>query len=85
MTEKQIREIFEKMLVDCPEVLSPAKAIKGSPLGKNSIYKALKNGEIDYFLYKGSYLFTKDAFIDFLIRTANVGGRTFKKKEEDQC
>ena len=64
MTEKKLRESFKKMLSDCPAVISPSKEIKGSPIGRSKIYQALRNGEIEHFVCKRGYFFTKDAFID---------------------
>jgi hypothetical protein len=85
MTEKKLRESFKKMLSDCPAVISPSKEIKGAPVGRSKIYQALRNGEIEHFVCKRGYFFTKDAFIDYLVKTATAKGSSFKKRDEDQC
>ena len=36
------RQELEHLLRKCPDILTPAKAAKWSPLGKNKIYELLK-------------------------------------------
>ena len=67
MNQEKQREAYEKMLKKCPDILTPMKATRWSPVGKNTIYAALKNGEIEAYTYKGGYIFTKDAFIDYVL------------------
>ena len=77
MTEEQQKIKLQKMLKKCPEVLTPMKAVKWAPIGKNTLYAAIKSGEIESFVYKGGYIFTKDALIDYLVKTADQNGRRF--------
>lgn len=77
MTEEQQKIKLQKMLKKCPEVLTPMKAVKWAPIGKNTLYAAIKSGEIETFVYKDGYIFTKDALIDYLIKTADQNGRRF--------
>ena len=77
MTEEQQKIKLQKMLKKCPEVLTPMKAVKWVPIGKNTLYAAIKSGEIESFVYKGGYIFTKDALIDYLVKTADQKGRRF--------
>lgn len=77
MTQEKQKTKLEKMLKKCPEILTPMKAVKWVPIGKNAIYAAIKNGEIESFVYKGGYIITKDALIDYLVKTAEQKGRTF--------
>ena len=65
------------MLKKCPDVLTPLKAVRWIPVGKNTVYAALKNGEIESYIYKGGYIFTKDALIDYLVKTTNDHGRGY--------
>ena len=65
------------MLKKCPEVLTPMKAVKWAPIGKNTLYAAIRSGEIEAFVYKGGYIITKDSLIDYLVKTAEQKGRTF--------
>lgn len=77
MTQENAKVKLEKMLKKCPEILSPMKATRWAPIGKNAIYAAIKNGEIESFVYKGSFNITKDALIDYLVKTANDKGRIY--------
>ncbi len=45
------RQQLEHLLRKCPNILTPAKAAKWSPLGKNKIYELLKSGELRSFKY----------------------------------
>lgn len=76
MTQEQQKVKLQKMLKKCPEVLTPMKAVRWAPIGKNSLYAAIRSGEIETFVYKGGYIFTKDALIDYLVKTADQKGRT---------
>lgn len=77
MDQEKQKIILQKMLKKCPEVLTPMKAVKWAPIGKNTLYAAIRSGEIETFTYKGGYIFTKDALIDYLVKTANQKGRRF--------
>ena len=85
MNQEKQREAYEKMLKRCPDILTPMKANRWSPVGKNTIYAALKNGEIESYTYKGGYIFTKDAFIDYLVRTTKDSGRRYTIKGDKKC
>ena len=76
MPQEKQKVKMQKMLKKCPEVLTPMKAVKWSPIGKNTLYAAIRSGEIESFVYKGGYIFTKDALIDYLVKTAEQKGRT---------
>lgn len=76
MTQEQQKVKLQKMLKKCPEVLTPMKAVRWAPIGKNTLYAAIRSGEIETFVYKGGYIFTKDALIDYLVKTADQKGRT---------
>ena len=77
MTQEQQKIKLQKMLKKCPEVLTQMKAVKWAPIGKNTLYAAIKSGEIESFVYKGGYIITKDALIDYLVKTADQKGRRF--------
>ena len=51
------------MLRKVPDALSPMKASRCSPLGKNHIYELIKSGELRAFVYKGSYLIAKIEYL----------------------
>ena len=77
MDQEQQKVKLQKMLKKCPEVLTPMKAVKWAPIGKNTLYAAIRSGEIESFVYKGGYIITKDALIDYLVKTAEQKGRRF--------
>ena len=77
MNQEQQKVKLQKMLKKCPEVLTPMKAVKWAPIGKNTLYAAIRSGEIESFVYKGGYIITKDALIDYLVKTAEQIGRRF--------
>ena len=77
MNQEQQKIKLQKMLKKCPEVLTPMKAVRWAPIGKNTLYAAIRAGEIESFVYKGGYIFTKGALIDYLVKTADQKGRTF--------
>lgn len=77
MNNQNQRKTLETILKKCPYILTPIKAARWSPVGRNTIYAALKNGEIEHYIYKGGYIFTKDALIDYLVKTANDHGRRY--------
>ena len=77
MDQEKQKAKLQKMLKKCPGVLTPMKAVKWAPVGKNTIYAAIRAGEIETFVYKGGYIFTKDALIDYLVKTAEQKGRRF--------
>ncbi len=77
MNQEQQKVKLQKMLKKCPEVLTPMKAVKWAPIGKNTLYAAIRSGEIESFVYKGGYIITKDTLIDYLVKTADQKGRRF--------
>ena len=77
MDQEKQKVTLQKMLKKCPEVLTPMKAVKWAPIGKNTLYAAVRSGEIESFTYKGGYIFTKDALIDYIVKTADQKGRRF--------
>ena len=85
MNQEKQRESYEKMLKKCPDILTPMKAARWSPVGKNTIYAALRNGELESYIYKGGYIFTKDALIDYLVRTTNNIVKRYTIKGDKKC
>ena len=85
MNNEKQKATLQKILKKCPEVLTPMKAARWAPVGKNTIYAALKNGEIESYTYKGGYIFTKDAFIDYLVKTADDKGKRYSIRGDKKC
>lgn len=65
--------------------LTPMKAARWSTVGKNTTYTTLRNGEIESYTYKGGYIFTKDALIDYLVRMTNDIGKLYTIKGDKKC
>ena len=63
--EEKIIEL-ERMLKNCPEVLTPLKASRFAPMGKNAIYELIKKKELRAFVYRGSFLIAKADLIEYL-------------------
>ena len=53
--EEKVAEL-EIMLAKVPDVMSPLKASKCSPFGKNKIYELIKTKELRAFVFQGSYI-----------------------------
>ena len=68
MNNEEKRKELERMLKRCPEILSPIKAARWSPLGKNRVYELIHNGELRAFVYQGGYIISKDDLIDYLVK-----------------
>ena len=74
------RQQLEHLLRKCPNILTPAKVAKWSPLGKNKIYELLKSGELRSFTYQGGYIISKADLIDYLAEHCeDNAGRGFKR------
>lgn len=79
MNNQEKRKELERMLAKCPEILTPTKAVRWSPLGKNKVYELLKNGKLRSFKYRGGYIISKEDLIDYLLEHCeDTDGRTFK-------
>ena len=85
MTEERFEENrreLDRLLRKCPEILTPNKAAKWSPLGKNKVYELIKSGELRAFNYQGGYIISKEDLLDYLAehcedsngRRSNFGG-----------
>ena len=47
MNQEKQREAYEKMLKKCPDILTPMKANRWSPVGKNTSYTEICNGKFE--------------------------------------
>ncbi len=77
MNQTTQREQIEKLLKGCPNVLTPLKAVKWMPIGKNKIYEEIKKGNIEAVIYKGGFILSKDSLIDYLVKTSSDTGKSF--------
>ena len=73
--EEKIAEL-ERMLAKVPDVMSPLKASKCSPFGKNKIYELIKTKELRAFVFQGSYIIAKVDLIETIVDHSDRQGRT---------
>ena len=74
--EEKIIEI-ERMLSKVPDVMSPLKASKCSPFGKNKIYELIKTKELRAFVFQGSYIIAKVDLIETIVDYSERKGRCY--------
>ena len=75
--EEKVAEL-ERMLAKVPDVMSPLKASKCSPFGKNKIYELIKTKELRAFVFQGSYIIAKVDLIETIVDHSDRQGRTYK-------
>lgn len=63
--EEKITEL-ERMLRNAPEILSPVKASRFSPFGRNRIYELIKTKALRAFIFQGSYMICKNDLIEYI-------------------
>lgn len=84
MNKEEKRNEIKRLLRKCPEILTPAKVSKWSPLGRNRVYELLKKGELRSFKYQGGYIIGKEDLIDYLAEHCDDdAGRTFKRGDDN--
>ena len=71
MNKEEKRKELERMLRRCPEILSPIKAARWSPLGKNRVYELIHSGELRSFVYQGGYILRQHHLIDYLLEPSD--------------
>ena len=83
MTKDEKVAILDSMLKNCPEMLSPIKVSRWTPLGKNRVYALIKAGEIRSFIYQGAYMISKSDLIDYLAEhSEDKGNKNYHIKSE---
>ncbi len=71
MEQNEMYKAIEHLLENCPDVLTPKKIVRWSPLGKNTVYEIIKKGELRSFKYRGTYLIAKSDLVQYLVDHAN--------------
>ena len=66
MTKEEKVAQFKKMLKNAPEIMTPIKVSRFSPLGRNHVYELIKSGELPVFVYRQTYIIAKDDLIEYL-------------------
>ncbi len=69
--KKQTREqkiaFLERMLRQCPDVMTPKSVFKWTHFGRNRVYEMLKSGELPSYTFQGGYIITKEDLIEYLV------------------
>jgi hypothetical protein len=66
MTKEEKIIKLERMFKRCPEILTPLKASKWTPWGKNHMYELIHSGELRAFTYRAGYMIAKTDLIEYL-------------------
>lgn len=66
---------LERMLKNAPDLMTPLKVSKCTPLGKNRVYELIKSGEIRSIIFQNSYIVAKADVIEYLVDHANDKNR----------
>ena len=86
MTHNEIVAEFERMLRNAPDLMTPMKVSRCSPIGKNRVYALIKIGELKSIVYQGGYLIAKVDLIEYLADHCNDKSRkkyaTLRSTEE---
>lgn len=80
MTEEKKIIQLEKLLRNAPEIMTPIKVSRFSPLGKNRVYELIKTGELTSFIYQGTHIIAKSDLIEYLAKHSDdEPRRTFSR------
>lgn len=74
--EEKVAEL-ERMLAKVPDVMSPLKASKCSPFGRNKVYELIKNKDLRAFVFQGSYIIAKVDLIETIVDYSERKGRCY--------
>lgn len=75
MTRNEFIIELERMLKNAPDLMTPIKVSKCTPLGKNRVYELIKSGEIRSIIFQNSYIVAKADVIEYLANHANDKNR----------
>ena len=75
MTRNEFIIELERMLKNVPDLMTPLKVSKCTPLGKNRVYELIKSGEIRSIIFQNSYIVAKADVIEYLADHANDKNR----------
>ena len=89
MTKQKATAEFERMLRQAPDLMTPLKVSRCTPLGKNRVYELIKTGELPSIIYQNSYIIAKVDVIEYLANHINDKKRrhfaiTDKKRDETE-
>ena len=75
MTRNEFIIELERMLKNAPDLMTPLKVSKCTPLGKNRVYELIKSGEIRSIIFQNSYIIAKADIIEYLADHAHDKNR----------
>lgn len=88
MTRNEMIAELERMLRKVPDLMTPSKVSRCTPLGKNRVYELIKTGEIPSIVFQNSYIVAKIDVIEYLADHANDKNRRYfalADKQEDEA
>ena len=74
--EEKVAEL-ERMLAIVPDVMSPLRASKCSPFGRNKVYELIKNKDLRAFVFQGSYIIARVDLIETIVDYSERKGRCY--------
>lgn len=77
MTRNEMITELERMLKKAPDLMTPLKVSRCTPLGKNRVYELIKNGEIPSIVFQNSYIVAKIDVIEYLADHTNDRNRRY--------
>ena len=77
MTRNEFITELERMLKNAPDLMTPLKVSKCTPLGKNRVYELIKSGEIRSIIFQNSYIVAKADVIEYLAEHAEDKNRRY--------
>ena len=77
MTRNEFIMELERMLKNAPDLMTPLKVSKCTPLGKNRVYELIKSGEIRSIIFQNSYIVAKADVIEYLAEHAEDKNRRY--------
>ena len=86
MERERSRKMLDRMLTKCPDRMKPTEVPQWFPLGKNTVYHLINDGELlSYRITYGSIV-RKDDFIEYLLDHCDESHRNFgvRQKREDE-
>lgn len=77
MTRNELITELERMLRNAPDLMTPMKVSKCTPIGKNRVYEIIKNGELPSIIFQNSYIVAKIDVIEYLAEHAEDKNRRY--------
>ena len=82
MTTEEKTNGLEHLLRKCPDVLTVLEAARWTRMSKNSIHKAINEGKLTAYTYRGKRLISKIDLIEYLAATTDDETAWQKRQRE---